>query len=155
VKKLLLVAFALLPLLSSGQKIPVMDWAVGATSSTSWFAVHALATDATGNTILAGYFSGTIDMDPGPGVLTATTSGSAEYDFVIVKLDPSGNFIWGKEIGGPANEDALDLDIDASGNVYVVGEFGGTVDFDPGAGTNNVTTAGHYSSWTQTGISYG
>ena len=34
--------------------------------------------------------------------------------------------------------------VDAAGNVYTTGYFGGTADFDPGPGTYNLTSAGTY-----------
>jgi len=38
---------------------------------------------------------------------------------------------------------ARSVAVDSSGNVYTTGHFGGTVDFDPGAGTTNLTSNGH------------
>jgi hypothetical protein len=35
--------------------------------------------------------------------------------------------------------------VDGPGNVYFTGEFSGTVDFDPGAGTSNLTCAGFFN----------
>lgn len=45
------------------------------------------------------------------------------------------NFEWAGQFGGPnAIVSAIDMVIDASGNVYTVGNFKGNVDFDPGPG---------------------
>jgi hypothetical protein len=48
-------------------------------------------------------------------------------------------FDWGHLIGGTMNMYVYDNATDANGNVYMTGEYSGTVDFDPGAGTQNQT----------------
>ena len=48
-------------------------------------------------------------------------------------------FEWGKMFGNNQNLYVYDNATDANGNVYLTGEYSGTVDFDPGAGTFNQT----------------
>jgi len=52
------------------------------------------------------------------------------------KLTPDGAVIWSKNITVSDG-----LTVDAAGNIYLTGRFSGTVDFDPGAGVYNLTTA--------------
>lgn len=57
-------------------------------------------------------------------------------------------FDWGKHIGGLNDVKVWDNAFDSSGNVYLVGEFVGTIDFDPDAtGVQNVTSAGQNDSF--------
>ncbi len=58
------------------------------------------------------------------------------------KLDASGNFVWAKQMGVTGSSGGTSITIDGLGNVYTLGGFGGTVDFDPGASTFNLTSAG-------------
>lgn len=51
-------------------------------------------------------------------------------------------FRWAKDIGGAGPEMLLDMTVDASGNIISTGYFAGSVDFDPGAGTKILTSAG-------------
>ena len=46
-------------------------------------------------------------------------------------------------MGGLLQENGNDIALDQFGNIYVTGEFEGTVDFDPGSGTNNLTSLGN------------
>lgn len=111
----------------------------------------SIASDSVGNVYITGYFSGTMDADPGPGTYNLTAAGFA--DAFITKLDSSGRLLWTKQIGGKdtlvdnvQNEHngdfALDLAVDPSGNVYLTGKFADTADVNPGADTSNLISAG-------------
>jgi len=54
------------------------------------------------------------------------------------------HFEWARQISGVGNDQGSALVVDAAGNVYTVGVFWGTVDFDPGPSTLNITAAGGY-----------
>ncbi|MCS3795014.1 SBBP repeat-containing protein [Niastella sp. OAS944] len=97
--------------------------------------------DASGNVYVSGYFSGTVDFDPGPATqpMSATLN---RYGIFILKLDASGNFVWAKSMVGNNNATAWAMAVDAAGNAYTTGDFSGTVDFDPGAGVQNLTAFG-------------
>jgi uncharacterized delta-60 repeat protein/gliding motility-associated-like protein len=97
--------------------------------------------DPSGNVLVTGNFQVTVDFDPGPGVYNMAPGGGSSNIFVL-KLDPSGNFIWANQMGGPADDGGSDIATDADGNVYTTGGFYGTADFDPGAGTFNLVSAG-------------
>ena len=56
----------------------------------------------------------------------------------------SQNLQWAKQISGDGIGNAsLVITIDASENVYTIGSFAGTVDFDPGSGVFNLTATGN------------
>jgi len=101
---------------------------------------HTINTDAAGNVFIAGYFEDTVDFDPGAGNFLLT---AASQDIYITKLDPSGNFLWTKQMGGPSVDVAFCIAIDNAGNVYATGSFEQTADFDPGAGTFNLVSAAY------------
>ena len=61
------------------------------------------------------------------------------YPGKICKLDSSGNIIWNKNSAIYSKA----IVADSSDNIYVTGFFGGTVDFDPGAATFNLTSLGN------------
>ena len=102
--------------------------------------IEATVIDASGNIYTTGSFQGTTDFDPGPGTYSLTSAGN--HDAYVQKLDSNGNFIWAKSFSGTGFAFGRSLAVDAAQNVYTVGEFLDTVDFDPGAGTSKLVSAG-------------
>jgi hypothetical protein len=108
---------------------------------------NALATDNFGSVITVGKFSGTLDLDPGIGTNNITAIGP--YDMYIQKLDSNGNFLWGYSFGTVANnyqDEFTDVAVDINNNIYAVGSFGGSVDFDPGSGITIINNGSLYNS---------
>jgi len=103
---------------------------------------NAIAADPSGNILLTGSFTGTINFDPGPGTFDLTSQlGTGIF---ALKLDPNGSFLWAKGMlltsFLPTDfASASSVSTDSAGNVYLAGAFNGTVNFDPGPGTFTLT----------------
>lgn len=96
--------------------------------------------DGNGDLLVYGYFSSTVDFDPGPGVFNMTSS--SVNDIFISKFDSAGNFIWAKQIAGSGQTYATQMVIDQTGNLYCTGYIANATDFDPGPGTLIPATSG-------------
>src|SRR6266446_6408803 len=117
---------------------PVLEWAkqIGSTYD-DWG--NSITIDAEGNVYTTGKFQGTVDFDPGVGVFNITSAGG-NYNMFISKLDSSGNFVWVKQFGGDGYAEGLSITTDGTGNIYITGDFSGTIDFDTNSGNFNLTT---------------
>ncbi|MFN8323754.1 MAG: T9SS type A sorting domain-containing protein [Chitinophagales bacterium] len=104
--------------------------------------MKAIKVTKLGEVYTTGYFTGTLDFNPGAGNLNLTSNGS--NDIFIWKLDSNGNLAWAKNIGSVGDDNALSLAVDTAGNAYSTGKFQSTVDFDPNAGLSNLTSVGGY-----------
>lgn len=90
--------------------------------------------DAMGNVYVAGDFTDTLDLDPGAPVVQRVAASTAT-DMFLIKLDSSGNYVWGFTLGAGYAERASSLFIDPAGDILLGGTFGQSVDFDPGSGS--------------------
>jgi hypothetical protein len=101
------------------------------------------AVDGGGNVYVTGSFQGTVDFDPGPGTEDNHTS-EGDLDIFLTKINADGTYGWTQTMGGASGDDGLSAAVDGGGNVYVTGSFQGTVDFDPGPGTedNHISNGG-------------
>ena len=93
-----------------------------------------VAADALGNVFVTGYFEGTMTF----GATVLTSAGGT--DIFLAKLDPSGNPVWAKRFGGAAAQYGQSLAVDPQGNVTLLADGFGTVDF----GAGGLTSAGDY-----------
>lgn len=117
-----------------------LQWRVAAGSS-SGDVGYGVAVDSAGNVVVAGSFQGTVDFNPAEGTTNLTSAG---FDDIFVwKLSPSGSLLWARRAGGTSSDWGYAIAVDGEDNVIVTGRFHGTVDFDPGAGTSNLTNGGN------------
>lgn len=87
-----------------------------------------VALDPSGNIVISGQFSGTLDFGNGPALASAGTS-----DVFVAKLDTSGATLWSKRYGDAGMQGGKGLAVDASGNLFLTGYFYGTTDFGDGS----------------------
>ena len=92
-----------------------------------------ITVDNSNNIISTGYFSGTVDFDPGTGVFNLTSNGSR--DIYVQKLDSDGNLLWAASFGGITLDEYADVTINLDGSILMTGFYKDSVDFDPGPGT--------------------
>ena len=102
---------------------------------------NAIKIDNTGNLYITGSFSRKWDFDPGNEIFYVTAKGDS--DAFILKLDQFGNFIWVSQMGGNDNTSGISITVDELGNIYAVGKFSETTDFDPGSGNKILTSIGY------------
>jgi hypothetical protein len=101
---------------------------------------NQVAWDSSGYLYIAGYFSDTVDFDPGTATVQLASNGSS--DVFISKFDTSGTFVWARSWGGSSYDVGNGVDLYGSGAVYVTGGFNGTVDFDPGTDVDQHSSVG-------------
>jgi len=110
---------------------PVDHWTAGSTGSDG---IWDIALDAAGNQYICGYFTGTVDIDPGPGVFNLTMpAGQTQPDAFLLKLDVNGNFVWAKHFGGTVDglREIRGVELDNNGNVYLFGRYSYNIQFEP------------------------
>ncbi len=101
---------------------------------------NSIKVDALGNVLNTGFYSNTVDFDPGPGTFTFNAFGT--NNAYIQKLDGSGNFVWAKTFSTTANSIGRSIVLDGSGNIISAGSFDGILDLDPSSVTNTVASNG-------------
>ncbi len=106
----------------SGEFLWVRQMDVIDNTKSAW--VEAIALDSAGNVLITGNFS--LDLI---GFRIAHCFAS--------KLDADGNLIWTRTLGEFTG--GASIAADALGNVYIVGQFSGESDFDPGPGVFNLS----------------
>ena len=125
-------------LLSAG-----FDSAFGVGSTTGCMSPHSIAVDSAGNSYVTGMFMGTVDFDPTKTNSSAILTSSGSDDIFVAKYSASNTLDWVHQMGSnyvfstsqPTYTWQLEsghaIAVDASGNVYVTGDFGGKASFGP------------------------
>ncbi|WP_437538932.1 hypothetical protein WME79_22755 [Sorangium sp. So ce726] len=85
-----------------------------------------IAVDRAGNAVVTGGARGSIPIGDEPIV------GAGGVDALVMKLDATGEVLWGKLFGDHDYQACRGVALDRQGNVLVMGDFGGTIDFGGG-----------------------
>jgi len=106
----------------------------------------SIAVDSSNNIYTTGYFYNKVDFDPGNDTFNLTSIG--KWDVFISKLNQQGEFVWAKQFGGLGRYGiGNSIKSDAFGNVYITGEFDGTLDFNPGIDTFKLSSGGNHNAF--------
>ena len=108
--------------------LPEYNWSNHFGGGTGITAARGIAVDTEGNIYIGGQFEQMVNFaaDFG-GTETKTSDGGA--DIFITKINASRNHSWTRRIGGPGNDAAYGIAVDASGNIYIAGCFRNAVNF--------------------------
>jgi predicted dienelactone hydrolase len=85
---------------------------------------RGIAADPTGNVLVVGEFTGTIELGA-----TSLTAASDERDIFVAKYDPDGTLLWARRYGATGEDYARGVGTDAQGYIYVTGVFSDEVAF--------------------------
>jgi hypothetical protein len=128
---------------SSGQFVYVEQLGAGGQAQATGIAVTG-----SGVAVVTGNFTGSGNFNPGSGTNTLTTSnGGTDTNAFVAELNSSGGYNFADLLGSGSTAQATGIALDNSGNVYTTGWFTGTGNFNPGAGTNTLTSTGGINSY--------
>lgn len=89
---------------------------------------NSMALDKNNNIFMTGYFSETIDFNPGNETYNITASISD--DVYILKLNSNGQFVWAKSFNGTSIERGVSCVVDSEENICITGYFEATMYID-------------------------
>ncbi|WP_438029171.1 PE-PGRS family protein [Sorangium sp. So ce233] len=105
----------------------------------------AVATDSSGNIVVAGEFQGTLNFGEDPSTALVSAGGR---DLFVAKLDAEGNHLFSKRFGDALDQYATAVAVAGDDEIVVLGVANGSINFseDPGAaltgtGDSNVVIA--------------
>lgn len=105
-----------------------------------------LTIDSTKNIYFSGMFMGTVDFDPGAGVVTMTSASTSSYEPYFGKLDSLGNLIFIKQFLNAPTMYPRNIGVDKAGDIVLSGTFTNSYDFDPGPGVFVLSSPLSYAS---------
>ncbi len=115
------------------------DWALGIGSSGEDEA-HAVLVEPSGDVVLTGFFTGTVDFDPGPGAAVLISRGGR--DGFVARYGADGTFKSVVQFGGAADDVGNAIARTVEGDLVVGGEFRGIATFGSALAPLLLTSAG-------------
>jgi hypothetical protein len=117
-----------------------VSWATRIASA-SGDAGNAIATDASGNVFVTGYYMSVVTLYNTGGTSGAALSFTGGQDCFVAKYSSAGAVVWATRIAGTttSTDTGQGIATDASGNVFVTGQYGAAVTLYNTGGTTGAT----------------
>jgi hypothetical protein len=109
--------------------------------------------NASGDILIGGYTTDTLDLDPGPGTDMYYPE---NYKGFVSKFDNSGNYIWGRVLEGRGWSSDITKSLFSNTKIYTTGYFQQDADLDVNTGVYEVSSAmpaGFLASFNECNIS--
>src|SRR5690606_10059361 len=97
-------------------------WAINSTT-TSGTSGYSIVVDSLANMYITGYFNGTVNFED-----TALISEGLS-DIFVLKINSSGTVEWADSFGSTGSDFGVEVKVDTTEGIYIMGEFSGTVNF--------------------------
>lgn len=129
--RLILICTGVLISQAAYSQSPNLEWAIAPSDSLPFegsVSGPAFKIGPDLNLYAGGKLTGTLDFDQGPDTFNLTGYG----DIFFAKYHPNGSLIFAKNLAWSNGDNKLyDIAADNDGNIYIVGSFKNTTDFDP------------------------
>ncbi|MEQ8908015.1 MAG: T9SS type A sorting domain-containing protein [Vicingaceae bacterium] len=101
---------------------------------------YDVVSDSGDDLYFCGRFEQTVDFDPSSNVFNLTSpNGTGSY---VCRFSDAGQLKWAVAFTGNGDVRVVSIDLNSQGDIFVTGEFTGTVDFDPGPNSLSKTSNG-------------
>ena len=109
---------------------------------------YSIEVDKENNVYSVGSIYDSVDLDPSQDSFIVKRKGL--NDAYMLKLDSNGKFVWGKQWGGASSKiNMTSISIDQLGNIFSVGMFKGTLDFNPDKGIEYLSSKSESNVYVQ------
>jgi len=110
-----------------------------------------LADTNNGGFYVCGTFEGSVDFDPGPAVVTRTSTGFSYQDLFVAKYDSTMNLLWVNAFAGEGSFGKSSLEYYGN-DLVLCGQLTGSIDFGSGFILNSNSIAPFYLKLSTSGI---
>lgn len=104
-------------------------------SGSNSISAYSATFDNDDNIYISGTFIGTVDMDPGVGVVNISSTKNSGY---VAKYDKNFNLLWANSFTDGNYTYIQDVQVNSVGEVFIAGYYFGTEDLDPSPSTVNI-----------------